>query len=158
MSASDALAAIKSWFRQNFDRIISQILACLRSIWHEWVAPVARYIIDTMKKHPLATVIVIAIAIGAFFLFCPGGSIIILGALGFAAYGPVAGSFAAWIQAFIGNISAGSLFAILQSAAMGGCGITVFVGICIVSALILIMAALALYAAKCASQRKQRME
>ncbi|KAM3067023.1 hypothetical protein ACMFMG_011692 [Clarireedia jacksonii] len=119
MSTSDALAAIKRWVHGNLDRITNQILACIRSIWQRWVAPVTRYIIDTMKKHPLATTIVIAIAIGAFLLFCPGGSVIILGTLGFAAYGPVA----AWIQAFIGNVSAGSLFAILQSLAMGGSGV-----------------------------------
>ncbi|PQE13655.1 integral component of membrane protein [Rutstroemia sp. NJR-2017a BVV2] len=157
MSASDALAATKRWFHGNLDRIINQILACLRSIWQEWVAPVTRYIIDTMKKHPLATTIVIAIAIGAFFLFCPGGSIIILGALGFAAYGPVAGSVAAWIQGLIGNVSAGSFFAILQSAAMGGNGAMVFFGMQIASVM-LVIPALALYTFNYASRRKQKTE
>jgi hypothetical protein len=44
----------------------------------------------------------------------------ILGAVGFSALGPVAGSAAAGWQASIGAVEAGSLFAICQSAAMGG--------------------------------------
>jgi len=44
----------------------------------------------------------------------------ILGAIGFSALGPVAGSVAAGWQASIGAVEAGSLFAICQSAAMGG--------------------------------------
>jgi len=43
-----------------------------------------------------------------------------LGALGFSAGGVVAGSTAAGIQAGIGNVAAGSAFAIAQSIAMGG--------------------------------------
>jgi hypothetical protein len=44
----------------------------------------------------------------------------ILGAVGFSAIGPVAGSAAAGWQAAIGAVEAGSLFAFCQSAAMGG--------------------------------------
>lgn len=44
----------------------------------------------------------------------------ILGAIGFSAIGPVAGSVAAGWQASIGLVEAGSLFALCQSAAMGG--------------------------------------
>ncbi|CAK45793.1 hypothetical protein M747DRAFT_318148 [Aspergillus niger ATCC 13496] len=44
----------------------------------------------------------------------------ILGAAGFGATGPVAASFAAVWQSSIGAVQAGSLFATLQSAAMGG--------------------------------------
>jgi len=44
----------------------------------------------------------------------------ILGAIGFSAIGPVAGSVAAGWQASIGIVEAGSLFALCQSAAMGG--------------------------------------
>ncbi|KAF5601216.1 hypothetical protein FPANT_1823 [Fusarium pseudoanthophilum] len=48
---------------------------------------------------------------------------IILQAFGFTPSGPLLGSFAAWIQSLIGNVVAGSLFATLQSAAMGGYGV-----------------------------------
>lgn len=44
----------------------------------------------------------------------------ILGAVGFTAIGPAAGSIAAGWQAAIGAVEAGSLFAFCQSAAMGG--------------------------------------
>ncbi|KAG6094542.1 hypothetical protein E4U31_006235 [Claviceps sp. LM219 group G6] len=45
-----------------------------------------------------------------------------LGLLGFGSLGPAAGTLAALIQSLIGNVTAGSLFAILQSAGMGGAG------------------------------------
>lgn len=48
----------------------------------------------------------------------------ILGAIGFSALGPVAGSVAAGWQASIGLVEAGSLFALCQSAAMGGAAAT----------------------------------
>lgn len=44
----------------------------------------------------------------------------ILGMIGFGTLGPIAGSLAAAIQASIGNVAAGSAFAIAQSVAMGG--------------------------------------
>lgn len=48
----------------------------------------------------------------------------ILGALGFAATGPIAGSTAAGWQASMGLVRAGSLFSWCQSAAMGGAAAT----------------------------------
>ncbi|KAL4868423.1 hypothetical protein BDV12DRAFT_197296 [Aspergillus spectabilis] len=44
----------------------------------------------------------------------------VLGAIGFSTAGPVAASFAAAWQSSIGLVQAGSLFATLQGAAMGG--------------------------------------
>ncbi|OTA91794.1 hypothetical protein M434DRAFT_32437 [Hypoxylon sp. CO27-5] len=44
----------------------------------------------------------------------------ILAAAGFGPGGIVIGSLAALIQSFIGDVSAGSLFAFLQSTSMGG--------------------------------------
>ncbi|KAF3188063.1 hypothetical protein TWF225_003840 [Orbilia oligospora] len=46
---------------------------------------------------------------------------VVLGAVGFSATGPVAGSYAAAWQSSIGVVQAGSTFAALQSAAMTGC-------------------------------------
>ncbi|KAF2873207.1 hypothetical protein BDV95DRAFT_605763 [Massariosphaeria phaeospora] len=53
----------------------------------------------------------------------------VLGAAGFTAGGVAAGSAAAGIQAGIGNVVAGSVFATLQSAAMGGAGAAVVNGV-----------------------------
>ena len=44
----------------------------------------------------------------------------IISAVGFGSLGPVAGSTAAAVQASVGNVAAGGLFATLQSAGMGG--------------------------------------
>ncbi|KAF7504452.1 hypothetical protein GJ744_002189 [Endocarpon pusillum] len=53
----------------------------------------------------------------------------ILGAVGFSAVGPVAGSIAAGWQATMGSVAAASLFSFLQSAAMGGAAMGLFWGI-----------------------------
>lgn len=55
----------------------------------------------------------------AFFLV-PVAATVALGAVGFSAVGPVAGSIAAGLQAGIGNVAVGSAFAAAQSVAMGG--------------------------------------
>lgn len=58
----------------------------------------------------------------------------------------ILGSFAAWIQSWIGNVTAGSLFATLQSIAMGA-KIPVIVKVvwgAIVGAVALVLAALGL--------------
>ncbi|QRV98990.1 interferon-induced 6-16 family protein [Ceratobasidium sp. AG-Ba] len=51
-----------------------------------------------------------------------GGALIpmTLKAIGFGSQGPISGSIASFIQANMGSINAGSIFAQLQSAAMGG--------------------------------------
>ncbi|KAG8979719.1 hypothetical protein FRB90_007997, partial [Tulasnella sp. 427] len=55
-------------------------------------------------------------------LIAPALAVGALGLVGFSAIGPVAGSIAAAIQSVIygGAVGAGSLFALCQSAAMGG--------------------------------------
>jgi hypothetical protein len=53
----------------------------------------------------------------------------VLGAVGFSSIGPVAGSAAAAWQASIGAVEAGSLFALCQSAAMGGAAVSGLAGI-----------------------------
>jgi hypothetical protein len=71
-------------------------------------------------------------AIGATALAASFVTVPVLGAVGFSAIGPVAGSAAAGWQASTGLVQAGSFFAWCQSAAMGGaalngifaCGVT----------------------------------
>ncbi|KAF5660530.1 hypothetical protein FCIRC_12125 [Fusarium circinatum] len=50
---------------------------------------------------------------------------VILQAFGFTPNGPLLGSFASWAQSLIGNVAPRSLFAIFQSAAMGGYGVEI---------------------------------
>ncbi|KAK4188261.1 hypothetical protein QBC35DRAFT_496690 [Podospora australis] len=52
----------------------------------------------------------------------------VLAAFGFGASGIVGGSIAAAAQSAMGSVAAGSLFATLQSAAMGGAGATIVAG------------------------------
>ncbi|KAG9228065.1 hypothetical protein BJ875DRAFT_270963 [Amylocarpus encephaloides] len=53
----------------------------------------------------------------------------LLATMGFGASGPIAGSVAAWLQSILGNVGARSVFAYLQSAAMGGYGVAAVNGI-----------------------------
>lgn len=53
----------------------------------------------------------------------------LLATMGFGASGPVAGTVAAWLQSILGNVGTHSMFAYLQSAAMGGYGVTAVSGI-----------------------------
>ncbi|KNZ79983.1 hypothetical protein J132_08299 [Termitomyces sp. J132] len=50
----------------------------------------------------------------------------VLGLVGFSAAGPVAGTLAAGVQAGMGNVVAGSAFALAQSIAMGGAAVPAF--------------------------------
>ncbi|RDW70986.1 hypothetical protein BP6252_07549 [Coleophoma cylindrospora] len=53
----------------------------------------------------------------------------LLATMGFGASGPLAGSVAASLQSMLGNVGAHSVFAYLQSAAMGGYGVASVNGI-----------------------------
>ena len=72
------------------------------------------------KAHPflLTSQIVGGVGVIASLVALP-----ILGAVGFAAAGPVAGSAAVAWQSSIGLVQAGSVFAWCQSAAMGGAAV-----------------------------------
>ncbi|KAH9180643.1 hypothetical protein EDB89DRAFT_1920249 [Lactarius sanguifluus] len=75
--------------------------------------------------------LVILVATGAIvgIVLTPVVAPPILYALGFSAIGPVAGTAAATTQALIGNVAAGSFFAMAQSVAMGGAIPAVFTAI-----------------------------
>ena len=76
--------------------------------------------IEYAKAHPVRTGLrVLGITVSTLsFLAVP-----VLGAVGFTAAGPVAGSAAAAWQSSIGAVQAGSLFAWCQGAAMGGAAV-----------------------------------
>ncbi|KAG8945995.1 hypothetical protein FRC04_012114 [Tulasnella sp. 424] len=67
-----------------------------------------------------------ALIVGGGAAVAPAVAVGALGLLGFSAMGPVAGSVAAGIQASVygGAVGSGSLFAMAQSAAMGGIAIS----------------------------------
>lgn len=74
---------------------------------------VAKYIVDNPIPFTFQ-------AIGGVAMFVSAITVPVLGAIGFSAVGPAAGSVAAGMQSSIGLVPAGSLFAWCQSVAMGG--------------------------------------
>ena len=73
------------------------------------------------KAYPVLTGLqVVGLTMSALSVF----TVPILGAVGFTAAGPAAGSAAAAWQASIGAVQSGSLFAWCQSAAMGGAAVS----------------------------------
>lgn len=70
-----------------------------------------------VREHPEQFALIVSGIILVTFAFL---SPTILAAVGFGSAGPVAQSIAAGIQSSIGSVPAGSAFAILQSASMGG--------------------------------------
>lgn len=74
-------------------------------------------LVQYAKNNPLEFTLV---AGGSILVVTSGAAPAVLGAVGFGAAGPVVGSAAAAWQASLGAVEAGSLFAWLQSAAMGG--------------------------------------
>jgi len=84
-------------------------------------------VLKWITAHPGQSALVVA---NGVLLFTPAALTgPLLATMGFGASGPVAGSVAAWLQSVLGPIGAGSAFAYLQSAAMGGYGVAVVNGI-----------------------------
>lgn len=77
-----------------------------------------------VKAHPY---LFAAQVTGALLATAAAAAPAILGAVGFGALGPIAGSAAAGWQASVGIIEAGSLFAWCQSAAMGGAAVNTII-------------------------------
>ncbi|KAI9649603.1 hypothetical protein NHQ30_002184 [Ciborinia camelliae] len=115
-SFTSTISTLKKWFHPRHD-IASTIYRLYRNDLRPLVLRILRFIGD----HRLA------VAIGVFSIitiFHPGIiTVPLLRTLGFMMTGPVAGSIAALTQAMIGNVTSGSLFAILQSGGMAGFGL-----------------------------------
>jgi len=102
------------------------IYACWSAEFGRYFTPgeFKRHIDDEEARLALQIFRVTSVVIGTAALV----TVPFLGAIGFSALGPVAGSVAAGWQASIGVVEAGSLFAICQSAAMGGVAATGLAG------------------------------
>ncbi|ERF76625.1 hypothetical protein EPUS_04445 [Endocarpon pusillum Z07020] len=112
----DLLITILSCWSVEFANIINPP----RSKFAGFAAAAGSYI----KAHPYLFALQIT---GALSLTAAAIAPAILGAVGFGALGPVAGSTAAGWQASIGVVEAGSLFAWCQSAAMGEAAVNAIV-------------------------------
>ncbi|KAI0147425.1 hypothetical protein GGR57DRAFT_250664 [Xylariaceae sp. FL1272] len=110
--------------------ILRKAVALLPSDTHKPHPTMSRELLqgatEWVKANPRTTA---AVTTGAVLAAAPMAvAAPVLGALGFGAAGPAAGGIAAGIQAGVGNVVAPSLFATLQSAAMGGYGAAVVGG------------------------------
>ncbi|KFZ07988.1 hypothetical protein V502_09630 [Pseudogymnoascus sp. VKM F-4520 (FW-2644)] len=85
------------------------------------------FIFDWMRAHPGQAVFYVVNGILVFTPAALTGPL--LTSMGWGASGPVAGSVAASLQTMLGNVGAGSIFAYLQSAAMGGYGVAAVNGV-----------------------------
>ena len=110
------------------DENLPIVIQCL--IYACWSAEFGRYItLGRFKRYINDNPIRFALqATGAVISTAAFITVPVLGAVGFSAIGPVAGSVAAGWQASIGAVEAGSLFALCQSAAMGGAVATGLIG------------------------------
>ncbi|KAL1835388.1 hypothetical protein VTJ49DRAFT_6821 [Mycothermus thermophilus] len=86
--------------------------------------------VDWAKENPGSAALGVAAVGGLAVVAAPAiVSSPMLAAAGFGPSGPVAGSLAAVAQSSIGNVAAGSMYATLQSAAMGGYGVAQVAGV-----------------------------
>ncbi|KAF2753406.1 hypothetical protein EJ05DRAFT_541919 [Pseudovirgaria hyperparasitica] len=84
-----------------------------------------------VKAHPFKTIFYIVGGVSTGIMIFQPALIFgpLLSLMGFTAVGPAAGSLAAAWQASLGTVAGGSLFAILQSAAMAGYGAVIVGGV-----------------------------
>jgi hypothetical protein len=104
----------------NFQQYLTAAVNPPLSSFHRITTGASSYI----KAHPYLFAIQL---IGGLFSTAAVVTLPILGAVGFSALGPVAGSAAAGWQASLGIVEAGSLFAWCQSAAMGGAAVNAII-------------------------------
>ncbi|KAF7869693.1 hypothetical protein EAF04_004477 [Stromatinia cepivora] len=137
-SFTSFLSTLKKWFERDIAPIIQEIASSIRQWYHKYVRPFTSHAFQFVSDNR------IAIAIGVFgiiiiiIITCPW---VITTPLGFMVLGPAAGSLAAITQSIIGNVSAGSIFAIFQSAGMAGSGLMALNGIVVgIAALALALA------------------
>ncbi|KAJ8060533.1 hypothetical protein OCU04_010850 [Sclerotinia nivalis] len=137
-SFTSTLSTLKKWFQRDIAPTIQEIASSIRQWYQRYVRPFASQAFQFVSDHP------VAIAIGVFGIIVFACSWVIttplLYLLGFMILGPAVGSLAAFTQSIIGNLSAGSIFTILQSAGMAGSGLMALNGIVVtVAALILLV-------------------
>ncbi|KAH7116876.1 hypothetical protein B0J11DRAFT_583583 [Dendryphion nanum] len=104
---------------QSVSKAIKHIKEAIVATTRRILPPIVQYIVE----HPIRAAfhVVNAVAlIAPAAIFSP-----VLGLVGFTGVGIAGGSIAAGVQSAMGTVGAGSVFATLQSAAMGGYGTTV---------------------------------
>ncbi|KAF1927477.1 uncharacterized protein M421DRAFT_180541 [Didymella exigua CBS 183.55] len=86
-----------------------------------------KVVLDWIVAHPYQTAF--QVVNGVIICTPAAATVPVLAALGFGAGGPIAGSAAAAVMSWFGTVPAGGLYAIFQSAAMGGYGASAAAGL-----------------------------
>nr|GAT54527.1 predicted protein [Mycena chlorophos] len=144
-----AYAAFPHHIREDLDALLHQSLPAARAVrdlsWTQFTELVGEYVAGhqaalvlaekqhaprgwfqrAREEHPTA---VAAAAVGITVVATVAAPLVLVGviqAIGFGSGGVVAGSIAATLHSAIGNVAAGSLFAICQSIGAGGAALAV---------------------------------
>jgi hypothetical protein len=136
---NNAAQKVKDMFNIIIDSFKDIEAKALCEAMVEWARQKSKEVAQWMRKDSKTTTLIVMVVLTIMF---GAAAPAILGSIGFSAVGPVAGMYlsanclvsmslhiigtiaASW-QASIGSVATGSLFTILQSAAMGGFGVAI---------------------------------
>ncbi|KAF7925730.1 uncharacterized protein EAE98_006955 [Botrytis deweyae] len=137
-SLTSTFFTFKKWFRREVRPTLDGIISAINRLYRTHVRPLASRFVQFICEHrvPIALgLLSILVIIWPGIFTAP-----LLALLGFVTLGPVAGSIASLTQAILGNVTAGGIFALFQSAGMAGFGLVIINGIVVgIAALVLAM-------------------
>ncbi|KAF7886402.1 hypothetical protein EAF00_010505 [Botryotinia globosa] len=125
-SLTSTFFGFKRWFHREVRPTLEGIISTINRLYRNHARPFISRSFQFICEHPLPIalgILSIAVIIWPGIVTAP-----FLTLLGFMILGPVSASL---IQAMLGNITAGSVFAVLQSAGMGGFGLVMINGVVI---------------------------
>ncbi|TGO29441.1 hypothetical protein BPAE_0015g00860 [Botrytis paeoniae] len=126
-SLTSILFSFKKWFHREVRPTLEGIISAINHLYRIHVRPLTSRYVQFIFDHPLP----IALGLMSIIVIIWPGIVTatLLALLGFMILGPVAVSIASLTQAILGNVAAGSVFAVLQSAGMAGFGLVMINGI-----------------------------
>ncbi|TGO40235.1 hypothetical protein BHYA_0040g00430 [Botrytis hyacinthi] len=125
-SLTSTLFSFKRWFHREVRTTLDGIVSTINRLYRTHVRPFTSRCVQFICEHPLPTALGL---LSIVVILWPGiVTASLLALLGFMILGPVAASLT---QAFLGNIAAGSVFAVLQSAGMAGFGLAIINGVAV---------------------------
>ncbi|KAF7945813.1 uncharacterized protein EAE97_004851 [Botrytis byssoidea] len=137
-SLTSTFSGFKRWFHREVRPTLEGIISTINRLYRTHVRPFISRYVQFICEHPLPIalgILSIAVIIWPGIVTAP-----LLALLGFMISGPVSGSIASLTQTILGNIAAGSVFAVLQSAGMVGFGLVMINGAVVgIAALVLAM-------------------
>ncbi|TGO68563.1 hypothetical protein BOTNAR_0023g00430 [Botryotinia narcissicola] len=134
-SLSSTFFGFKRWFHRKVRPTLEGIISTINRLYRTHVRPFISRYVQFICEHPFPIalgILSITVIIWPGIVTAP-----LLALLGFMISGPVSASLT---QTILGNIAAGSVFAVLQSAGTAGFGLVMINGVVIgIAALVLAM-------------------